>query len=166
MSKKTSKEPLPRASCRTPQVMRLLEENKNSPNEVILAGKSRIPQKLRRREPLSKIMRRDLGESFANEQDTVVVNITELAIGREAPEVLDRFNACSCQKCVEAFSMIIAEKVPARFARVSDLSSKQRALSDRIEPMRKVVMTEMIRELICTGKRCYHDDNNEDKKDL
>lgn len=150
-----------RSGCMTPQVMKLVKENKSAANQVIMAGKSRVPQQLRRREPLSKLMRRDLGEEFADTRDTVVVNITELAISREAPEILDRFNACSCDRCVEVFSRKIAERVPSRFARVSkyaDPPRGSRELRDRIEPMRKIVLSEMIRELICSKKRCFHDD--------
>ncbi len=155
---------MPRSGCRTPQVMRLMREEDSKSNQVIMAGKSRIPQQLRKREPLSKIMKRDFGDVFSDTGDTVVVNITELAIAKEAPEILDRFNACSCDKCVGVFSRIIAEKVPARFARVSKYAGTPRnsvELRDRVEPMRKVVLSEMIRELICSKKRCFHDDDEE-----
>ena len=151
------------AGCKTPQVMKLLEEDPQGPSSVIMAGKSRIPEQLRRREPLSKIIKRDLGEElgeqFADAQDTVVVNITELAIEYSAPEILDRFNACSCDKCVEEFSRKIAEKVPARYARVNRFTKRTptRELKDRVEPMRRIVIPEMIRELICNKKRSFHD---------
>lgn len=144
---------------KTPQVMRLVEQNKNAVNPVILAGKSRVPKQLRGREPLSRMMRMDLGEEFADREDSVVVNLTEAAIEYEAPETLDRFNACSCHKCVEIFSRKISEKVPARFARINKSSRYgSRELRERMEPVRKIVLSEMIRELIGNKKRCFHDE--------
>lgn len=145
-------------SCKTPQVMKLIESDKRE-NLVIMAGKSRVPEQLRGRESLSRVMRRGLGEEFSDVDDTVVVNLTEIAIENEAPEILDRFNACSCDKCVEVFSQKIAEKVPARFARISrSHRSGSRELSERLLPMRKIVVSEMIRELICDKRRCFHDE--------
>lgn len=146
------------ASCKTPQVMKLIESDKKN-NLVIMAGKSRVPEQLRGRESLSRVMRRGLGEEFSDADDTTVVNITELAIEYEAAEILDRFNACSCDKCVEVFSRRIAEKVPARFARISKSHrSGSRELAERVLSMRKVVLSEMIRELICDKRRCFHDE--------
>ncbi len=148
-----------RTACKTPQVMKLVERT-NDVNPVILAGKSRVPSRLRGRESLTRMMRRGLGEEFADEENTVVVNITELAIESEAPVILDRFNACSCDKCVEVFSRMIAEKVPVRFARVNKIGRdlENRELSERVAPMRKIVLTEMIKVLIGSKKRCFHDD--------
>ena len=140
--------------------MKLLEQDKGSANPVILAGKSRIPRQLSGREPLSKILKQDLGDDLSEIKSTVVVNLTQLAIEYEAPEILDRFNACSCDKCVEVFSQIIAQKVPARFARISKSSQRRgsRELTERMEPVRKNVVSEMIKELIGNKKRCFHDE--------
>lgn len=163
-SAKKTDEIKPERSNKTPQVMRLLEQNKGSANPVILAGKSRIPRQLAGREPLSRILRQDLGsefgEGFSDIDGTVVVNLTQLAIEHEAPLILDRFNACSCDKCVEVISMEIAKRVPVRFARVKKSSQHRgsRELMERMEPVRKMVLTEMIRELIGNKKRCFHDD--------
>ena len=144
---------------KTPQVMRLVEQNKNAVNPVILAGKSRVPKQLRGREPLSRMMKMGLGEEFSDREDSVVVNLTEAAIEYEAPEILDRFNACSCHKCVEVFSMKISERVPVRFARINKSSrSGSRELRERMEPVRKIVLSEMIKELIGNKKRCFHDE--------
>lgn len=147
-----------RTTFKTPQVMRLIENDKDS-NLVIMAGKSRIPEQLRGRESLSRMMKRGLGEEFSDVDDTTVVNITELAIEYEAAEILDRFNACSCDKCVEVFSRRIAAKVPARFARISKSHRNgSRELAERVLPMRKIVLSEMIRELICNKSRCFHNE--------
>lgn len=147
-------------SNKTPQVMRLLEQDKSSSNPVILAGKSRIPRQLSGREPLSRLLKREMGEEFSDIDGTVVVNLTQLAIEHEAPVILDRFNACSCDKCVEVFSCAVAKRVPVRFARIRKASQRQgsRELTERMEPVRKTVLTEMIRELIGNKKRCFHDD--------
>ncbi len=148
-----------RKPVKTPQVMKLVE-NPDGVNPVLLAGKSRVPPQLRKKQSLTSLMRREMGEVFYDVEDTVVVNITELAIEHEAPEILDRFNACSCDKCVEIFSRIISGRVPARFARVrkGGVETGSRELSERVAPMRKAVITEMIKELIISKKRCYHDD--------
>ncbi len=148
-----------RKPVKTPQVMKLVE-NPDGVNPVLLAGKSRVPPQLRKKQSLTSLMRREMGEVFYDVEDTVVVNITELAIEHEAPEILDRFNACSCDKCVEIFSRIISGRVPARFARVrkGGIETGSRELSERVAPMRKIVITEMIKELIISKKRCFHDD--------
>lgn len=147
-------------SNKTPQVMKLLEQDKSSSNPVILAGKSRIPRQLSGREPLSRLMRREMGEEFSDVDGTVVVNLTQLSIEYAAPEILDRFNACSCDKCVEEFSRIIIPRVPMRFARISKASQRRgsRELTERMEPVRKIVLSEMIKELIGNKKRCFHDE--------
>lgn len=147
-------------SNKTPQVMRLLEQDKSASNPVILAGKSRIPRQLSGREPLSRILRREMGEEFSDIDGTVVVNITQLAIEYEAPIILDRFNACSCDRCVEVFSEAIAKRVPVRFARIRKAAQRRGSheLMERMEPVRKTVLMEMIRELIGNKKRCFHDD--------
>lgn len=158
--KKAAEARVDNSGNKTPQVMRLVEQNKNAVNPVILAGKSRVPKQLRGREPLSRVMRMDIaGELIEREEDSVVVNLTEAAIEYEAPEILDRFNACSCHKCVEVFSRRISEKVPARFARINrSARSGSRELRERMEPVRKIVLSEMIRELIGNKKRCFHDE--------
>ena len=152
---------LERQSNKTPQVMRLLKQEKGAANnQVFLAGKSRIPRQLSGREPLSRILKREMGEEFSDIEGTVVVNLTQLSIEYQAPMVLDRFNACSCDKCVEEFSRIIAERVPVRFARISKGSQYRGSheLNERMEPVRKIVLTEMIRALIGNKKRCFHDE--------
>lgn len=164
-----SKSPAQKGGNKTPQVMRLVERNGGKggrggkgdmgANLVLMAGKSRVPKALRGKEPLSGFA---MGE-FDDSADTVVVNITELAINYEAPLILDRFNACSCDKCVEVFSTRIAERVPVRFARVSRAAqylslAERNELSERVEPMRRIVLAEMTRELIGNKKRCFHDE--------
>ncbi len=146
-------------SCKTPRVMRLVEQSRGK-NQVIEAGKSHIPTKLKGRLPLSKIAKNE-GYDDVFEQGVVeVVNLTELAVKYEAPQVLDRFNACSCDKCVEIFSEIVLKKVPARFARItkSKLGIRSRELNGRVEPVKKIVQDVMIRELIGSKKRIFHDE--------
>ena len=149
-----------RQSNKTPQVLKLLEQDKSSSNPVILAGKSRIPRQLSGREPLSRLFRRQMSDEFSDIEGTVVVNITQMAIEFLAPEILDRFNACSCDICVEEFSRIIAERVPVRFARISKGAQYRGSheLTERMEPARKMVLSEMIKELIGNKKRCFHDE--------
>lgn len=151
-------------SCKTPQVMKLVEDSKDE-NPVILAGKSAVPKQLRGKEPLSRLMKSGYGPVRAdNSEEVEVVNIAELAIKLEAPEILDRFNACSCSKCVAIFTERVAQKVQPRFARVPRGSStgaknvRMNELYGRVEQMRKAVMPEMIREIMGKKKRWFHDE--------
>lgn len=146
-------------SCKTPQVMRLISDDSFT-NPVIAAGKSRIPTRLRGREPLSSALKRQLHGEPLEQGEAEVVNLTEIAVKYEAPLILDRFNACSCEKCVKIFSEMVLTKVPARFARITKSSPEARAreLNNRVEPVRKTVQVAMIRELIGCKKRLFHNE--------
>ena len=146
-------------SCKTPQVMKLVAEN-DEENTVIAAGKSRIPARLKGREPLSKMVKREMHGDIYEPSEVEVVNLTELAVQYEAPQILDRFNACSCEKCVAVFSEMVLKKVPARFARIAKtkLGIRSRELNGRVEPVREMVQITMIRELIRSKKRIFHDE--------
>ena len=146
-------------SCKTPQVMKLVAED-NGENAVIAAGKSRIPARLKGREPLSRMVKREIHGDIYESSEVEVVNLTELAVQYEAPQILDRFNACSCEKCVAVFSEMVLKKVPARFARITKtkMGIRSRELNGRVEPVRKMVQITMIRELIGSKKRIFHDE--------
>lgn len=146
-------------SCKTPQVMRLISDDSLS-NPVIVAGKSRIPTRLRGREPLTRVLKRQLQGEPLEQGEAEVVNLTEIAAKYEAPLVLDRFNACSCEKCVKVFSEMALMKVAVRYARITQRSPEARAreLEGRVEPMRRTVRIAMIRELIGCKKRVFHDE--------
>ena len=150
----------------TPQVLKLVEK-KRGVNPVATAGKSVVPPKLRGRQPLSKVLKQqaeraeDISEDSSEE--TEVVNVTELVIKKAAPEILDRFNACSCDKCVEIFSEIVSPKIRVRYARVPKNSGVLRTeeLISRAESVRKEAVDVMTRELVGTKIRCYHDKDTE-----
>lgn len=144
-----------RGGCKTRQVMKLIEGDND--NLVIFAGKSRVPNLLRGRESLSAMMRKNAAGLYDHD-DTEVVNITELVIRHEAAGILDRFNACSCERCVNAFSDMIAKRIPIRYARISRAELDSGELPERAVSMRQVVLPEMIRQLICNKKRCFHDE--------
>lgn len=146
-------------SCKTPQVMKLVAEESDE-NTVIAAGKSRIPARLKGKEPLSRMVKREVQGEFFEPSEVEVVNLTELAVQYEAPQILDRFNACSCEKCVAVFSEMVLKKLPARFARITKtkLGIRSRELSGRVEPVREMVQITMIRELIRSRKRIFHDE--------
>ena len=146
-------------SCKTPQVMKLVADDYGE-NGVIAAGKSRMPARLKGREPLSKLVRREMHGDIYEANEVEVVNLTELAVKYEAPQILDRFNACSCEKCVAVFSEMVLKKLPARFARITKtkLGIRSRELSGRVEPVREMVQITMIRELIRSRKRIFHDE--------
>lgn len=161
VSKKYRKKPSDDSgiSCKTPQVMKLVAED-NGENAVIAAGKSRIPARLKGREPLSKMVKREMHGDIYEPSEVEVVNLTELAVKYEAPQILDRFNACSCEKCVAVFSEMVLKKLPARFARITKtkLGIRSRELNGRVEPVREMVQITMIRELIRSRKRIFHDE--------
>lgn len=161
VSKKYHKKPSDDSgiSCKTPQVMKLVAED-NGENAVIAAGKSRIPARLKGREPLSKMVKREMHGDIYEPSEVEVVNLTELAVKYEAPQILDRFNACSCEKCVAVFSEMVLKKLPARFARITKtkLGIRSRELNGRVEPVREMVQITMIRELIRSRKRIFHDE--------
>ena len=147
---------------KTPQVMKLIEPL-GDVNPVIIAGKSRIPQQLRGKAPLSRIMRREaaeiFGEAFYTDPNEVLtVNLTELVIKESAGELLRRFNACCCDKCIEELSCRAAEKVPSRFVRVTraELERGISELEEQKEPLRKSALSAMIRELLGNKRRHCH----------
>ncbi|MDE6031536.1 MAG: hypothetical protein K2G32_07955, partial [Oscillospiraceae bacterium] len=151
------------ASSRTPQVMKLVQPQGDMVNPVIIAGKSRIPQQLRGRAPLSRIMRREAQEIFGealytDPNELITVDLTELVIKENAGELLRRFNACCCDKCIEELSRRAAEKVPSRFARVTRAVLEQGSpeLDEQKEPLKKSALSAMIRELIGNKRRHFH----------
>ena len=110
------------------------------------------------------MMKRDYPSMHFENEDVEIVNISELAIKLEAPIILDRFNACSCPECVAIFSEMVAQKVPSRFARITrggNMGNNRVRMSElygRVEQMRKVVLPEMIREIMGKKKRWFHSD--------
>lgn len=159
---KSKKVPEPeKGGSKTPQVMKLVE-TQSDVNPVIIAGKSRIPQQLRGRAPLSRIMRREaeeiFGEYYADPNELLTVNLTELVIKENAGELLRRFNACCCDKCIDELSRRTLEKIPSRFARVSRavLEKGSPELDEQKEPLKKSALSAMIRELIGNKRRHFH----------
>lgn len=149
------------SGSRTPQVMKLVEPQ-GGVNPVIIAGKSRIPQQLRGKAPLSRIMRREaaeiFGEYYADPNELLTVNLTELVIKENAGELLRRFNACCCDKCIDELSRRALEKIPSRFARVSRavLEKGSPELDEQKESLKKSALSAMIRELIGNKRRHFH----------
>lgn len=133
-------------SSKTPQVMRLVEKQ-STVNPVIIAGKSAIPRQLRGVEPLSRIMRREADAVLGGE----VVDLTKRLCDENAALILRRFNACCCEKCVERLSQITQERLTARFVRTGS-----REYEELQEPLRKAVLTQMIRELLGSRRRSFH----------
>lgn len=146
-------------SSKTPQVMKLVEQKHDMVNPTILAGKSSIPRKLRGLEPLSRIMRRELEGDLDPDEELLTYNVTALVIDDNAREILRRFNACDCEICVEEFSRLTAEMIPARFAKLRKSAVERNApeVEDLKEPLKRKVTSEMIRLVIRNKKRSYHD---------
>lgn len=150
-------------SSRTPQVMRLVQPQGDMINPVIVAGKSSIPRALRGREPLSKIMRREAAEIFGENvftdpNEMLTVDVAELVIKENAGELLRRFNACCCDKCIAELSRRASEKIPSKFVQAPRAALEQGSgeLDEQKEPLRKAALSAMIRELIGNKRRHFH----------
>lgn len=163
------KSPKPEApSSKTPQVMKLIAPHGDYVNPVIIAGKASIPKKLRGVEPLSRIMRREakavLGEDISGlpeeSEEVVTLNLTAAAISENAGLLLRRFNACDCEKCIAALTKMTEEKVPARFVKISKQDAERGSceLDELKEPLKKAVVSQMIRVLLGNKKRSFHEE--------
>lgn len=145
-------------SSKTPQVLKLIEQNNGVVNPTIMAGKSSIPRKLRGIEPLSRIIKRETEEIFGLEAEETY-NVTALVIADHAEEILGRFNACCCEVCVEQLSRLTAEAVPSRFAKLRkrDVENNHPDVEALKEPLRKTVTSSMIRIVMQNRKRSFHE---------
>lgn len=163
MAKNTPKKEQP--SSKTPHVMKLVERRDEGVNPVIAAGKSNIPRRLRGAEPLSRVVKRDAieipeaGEVHSAPEEQVTVNITALVIAEETPQILRRFNACDCAKCVETLVRLTSESIPARFVKVGKIVAEHGGtqLEALKEPLHKPVTQQMIRLIMNNKKRSFHE---------
>lgn len=150
-------------SIKTPSVMKLMEEVSVADNQVIAAGKSRIPKQLRGIEPLSRIVRRQ--SELAQESQPVVklvsCDLTLMAAEETAPEILRRFNACQCSHCIAEISRLAAAELPSRYIELPEnsgldydgVSDEERQLAASIK---KSVVSIMIKLMIGNKKRNFH----------
>ncbi len=148
-------------SNRTSQVMRLVEKE-DMFNNVVTAGKSRVPRQLRGIEPLSRMMRREARQTEnINPVDSgkrVTLNLTALVIKDNVEQVLQRFNACACDQCVETLSQMAAEKVPAKFIKIPEgTSERSQEIESAKEPLQKPVVSALTRLVMTNKKRSFHD---------
>ena len=152
-------------SVKTPSVMKLVEDSPLLENQVIAAGKSRIPRQLRGIEPLSRVMRREAAEMSEAERvrssPEVSRNLTEMVIQHNAPAILNRFNACDCELCRSGLSKLAAAEIPARYIKLPELadlsfdgfSSDEKML---IQSLTKTAVSVMIKLMISNKKRSFH----------
>lgn len=153
-------------SVKTPSVMKLVQDTRQLENQVIAAGKSRIPRQLRGIEPLSKVIRREAAAEKQLEESSsapmVTRDMTSMVIEAAAPEVLARFNACDCEVCREGLAKLAAEELPARYIRLPEgadigwegFTQEEKLL---IATVRKSAVTVMIRLMMANKKRSFHD---------
>ena len=152
--KKTDETP----SLKTPSVMKLVQDA-CAENQVIAAGKSRIPRQLRGIEPLSRVMRRDAENEKLREEEQsaplITRDLTEMVISAEAPGVLARFNACDCEV------RLAAAEIPARYMRLPEnadinwngFTEEEKLL---LVAAKKSAMSVMIRLMMGNKKRNFH----------
>lgn len=165
-AKKPETTPEEQPSVKTPSVMKLVEDKPMSENQVIAAGKSRIPRQLRGIEPLSKVIRREAdaanrAEMLRNSPE-VRRNLTEMIIEEKTPEILRRFNACDCEQCCAELTRRAASELPARYIKLPELagldydgfSREERLL---IKSLNKTAVMVLIRIMISNKKRNFHE---------
>lgn len=153
-------------SVKTPSVMKLVEDDPLAENQVIAAGKSRIPRQLRGIEPLSRVIRREAeAERRVEEQQNspiVTKELTGMVIEAAAPEVLARFNACDCGICRAELSRLAGAEIPARYIRIpesADINWTGFTEDEKLllASLKKTVMSVMIRLMMANKKRNFHD---------
>ena len=151
-------------SLKTPSVMKLVQDT-GAENQVIAAGKSRIPRQLRGIEPLSRVMRRDAENEKRREEEQstplITRDLTEMVISAEAPGVLARFNACDCEVCRRELARLAAAEIPARYMRLpenADISWNGFTEEERLllAAAKKSAMSVMIRLMMGNKKRNFH----------
>lgn len=165
-AKKPDSSPEEQPSVKTPSVMKLVEDSPLSENQVIAAGKSRIPRQLRGIEPLSRVMRREAAKMSEAERvrssPEVSRNLTEMVIEQNVLEILRRFNACDCEKCRGELVRRASAEIPARYVKLPELadlgydgfSRDERLL---IKSLTKTAVSVMIRLMISNKKRNFHE---------
>lgn len=151
-------------SLKTPSVMKLVQDT-GAENQVIAAGKSRIPRQLRGIEPLSRVMRRDAENEKRREEEQsaplITRDLTEMVISAEAPGVLARFNACDCEVCRRELARLAAAEIPARYMRLPEnadinwngFTEEEKVL---VAAAKKSAMSVMIRLMMGNKKRNFH----------
>lgn len=153
-------------SIKTPSVMKLMREVSAADNQVIAAGKSRIPKQLRKIEPLTRIIRRQAEEMSRDERvrnsQVISRNLTQMIAEDTAPEILKRFNACQCARCCGELSARAAAEIPARYVYMPELAGldydgftgEERQLASSIK---KTVVSVMMKLMIGNKKRNFHE---------
>lgn len=152
-------------SVKTPSVMKLVEERSLADNQVIAAGKGRIPRQLRGIEPLSKLIKRENAAAEAaravENSPMVTRDLTEMVIGDAVPEILRRFNACDCEICRAELKRLTQEQIPSRYVRLPELADTGSGCLSAEEEMlaaslKKSAVSAMIRLMFSNKKRNFH----------
>ena len=153
-SKKEGQEPV---SSMTPQVMKLVMPHDDYINPIIVAGKRNVPKNLRGMDSLSHILRKNEEPEVPDEE--ITVNLTHSVINENAVEILRRFNACVCEKCIAALTAKTEEKIPARFVKVSKkaVQTNSEEYQKLKEPLKKTATAQMIRVMMMNKKRSFHE---------
>ncbi len=149
-------------SIKTPSVMNLMKEVSAADNQVIAAGKSRMPKQLRRIEPLTRIIRRQAEKMTREESPRVSRNLTQMVAEEAAPEILRRFNACRCARCCAELARLAGAEVPSRYVHMPELAGldyegfteDERRL---VSSIKKSVVSVMMKLMIGNKKRNFHE---------
>ena len=74
-------------------------------------------------------------------------------------EILRRFNACVCEKCIAALTAKTEEKIPARFVKVSKkaVQTNSEEYQKLKVPLKKTATAQMIRVMMMNKKRSFHE---------
>ena len=153
-------------SIKTPSVMKLMKEVSAADNQVIAAGKSRMPKQLRRIEPLTRIIRRQAEEMSREDSfrssPRVSRDLTQMVAENTAPEILKRFNACQCSRCRSELANLAETEVPARYIDIPEFAGldyegfteEERQL---VFSIKKSVVSVMMKLMIGNKKRNFHE---------
>ena len=149
-------------SIKTPSVMKLMKEVSAADNQVIAAGKSRMPKQLRRIEPLTRIIRRQAEEMTRSENAKVSRDLTRLVAETTAPEILKRFNACQCGRCCAELARLAGAEIPSRYIDMPELAGLDYDGFTGEEKqivflIKKTVVSVMMRLMIGRKKRNFHE---------
>lgn len=149
-------------SIKTPSVMKLMKDVAAADNQVIAAGKSRIPKQLRRIEPLTRIIRRQAQEMTRDESAMVSRDLTKIVAENTAPEILKRFNACQCRRCCTELARLAGAEIPSRYIDMPELvgldydgfTAEEKQL---VSSIKRTVFSVMMKLMIGNKKRNFHE---------
>ena len=91
-----------------------------------------------------------------NRSGKQIVNIVTMLINEELGAVLERFNACDCDKCCKFVTEVVAGALPSIFVRVKSISG-QDAVNDALDKYRPAVIKALTKAVLAAKKAPPHE---------